>query len=218
MRKPFLFAIAGITLAGCHSAPPPKAPAPEPNAAEIARQRHVQDSLDAVNLATADSLERIRQLALVEHARADSVEKARLADVAAAQKVADEAAAKSTALRQELGVMVHFDAGKSHIEQDDRAALDRKVAILNANPAVRLRITGACDERGSDQYNQALGTRRATAVERYLVGQGIDAARLDQASSGEKSPIDAGKDEAAWAQNRRAEFVIVSGDVPLAMN
>jgi peptidoglycan-associated lipoprotein len=218
MRKTtVLITIAGIALAGCHSAPPPKA-APEPTAAEIALQRHVQDSLDAVSRATADSVELARQAALAERARADSVEQARLAAEAAALKAAEEAAAKSTALRQELGVMAHFDTGKAQIRQDDRAALDRKVAILNANPAVRLRITGACDERGSEQYNQALGTRRAAAVQRYLVGQGIDATRLDQASLGEKSPIDSGHNEAAWAQNRRTEFVIVSGDTPLAMN
>jgi hypothetical protein len=79
-----------------------------------------------------------------------------------------------------------------------------------------VRITGACDDRGSDAYNQALGDRRAAAVKRYLVAQGIDAARLEQASVGEKSPLDAGSGEAAWARNRRAEFTILSGDSPLA--
>ena len=137
---------------------------------------------------------------------------------AAALKAAQELAEKDVELRKELAVMVHFDVGRTEIEGDDQAALDRKVAILNANPAVRLQITGACDERGSDAYNQALGSRRATAVQRYLVGKGIDTARLDQVSSGEKSPIDSGSDEAAWAQNRRAEFVVMSGDTPLAMN
>ncbi len=164
--------------------------------------------------ATADSVERARQVELAARARADSVEQARLA----AETAEREAADRSSALRTELGTMVHFDAARAELQPDGRTALDRKVAILNANPAVRLQITGACDERGSDRYNMALGERRAAAVKRYLVGQGIDVTRLDQLSSGEKSPIVAGSDEAAWAQNRRAEFVIVSGDSPLAMN
>jgi hypothetical protein len=91
------------------------------------------------------------------------------------------------------------------------------VAILKANPTVRVQITCACDERGSEQYNQALGQRRASAVKRYLVDHGIAAARLDERSSGEQSPIDAGSGEAAWAQNRRAEFVVVSGSTQPAM-
>lgn len=135
----------------------------------------------------------------------------------AAETAAREAAEKSAELREELGVMVHFDVAQARIQPDGHAALDRKVTILTANPTVRLQITGACDERGSDQYNLALGNRRAAAVKRYLIEKGIDAARLDVMSSGEQSPIDSGRDEAAWARNRRAEFVIVGGDALLAM-
>jgi peptidoglycan-associated lipoprotein len=210
-----LITITGVALAsGCHSSPPSPPPTPQPTEAEIAMHRHTQDSLDAVSRAAVDSVERARQVELAERARADSAERARLAVEAAAR----EAAEQSSALRTELEVMVHFDAARSQLQPDGRTALDRKVAILKANPAVRLQITGACDERGSDQYNMALGERRASAVRRYLVEQGIDVARLDVLSSGEKSPIDSGSGEAAWAQNRRAEFVIVSGDSPLAMN
>jgi len=214
-RISFLIPIAAVVLAAaCHSSPPPETPAPQPTEAEIALQRHMQDSLDAVARATADSVEQARQqLALAEKARADSIEQVRLATEAAAR-----ATEKDAELRQELGVMVYFDVAQAQIQTDGQAILDRKVAILNANPAVRIRITGACDERGSDQYNEALGERRAAAVEKYLTGKGIDVARLDQVSNGEKDPVDSGSDEAAWARNRRAEFVIVSGDMPLAMN
>lgn len=215
-RITFLIPIAAVVLAAaCHSSPPPETPAPQPTEAEIALQRHMQDSLDAVARATADSIEQARQqLALAEKARADSVEQVRLATEAAAR----EATEKDAELRKELGVMVYFDVAQAQIQTDGQAVLDRKVAILNANPAVRLRITGACDERGSDQYNEALGQRRAAAVKQYLTGKGIDVSRLDQVSNGEKDPVDSGSDEAAWARNRRAEFVIVSGDMPLAMN
>jgi peptidoglycan-associated lipoprotein len=132
--------------------------------------------------------------------------------VAAAAAVARE----NATLRDELAVMVHFDVAQAEIQSVGHAALDRKVAILKANPMVRVRITGACDDRGSDEYNEALGDRRAAAVQRYLVANGIDAARLEQVSAGEKFPIDAGTGEVAWARNRRAEFKILSGDAPLA--
>jgi peptidoglycan-associated lipoprotein len=214
MRKVLLMSCtAAAFIAACHSSPPAETPAPQPSEAEVAMHRHMQDSLDAVARATADSIEQARLLAIAERARADSIEQARLAAVTAARLAAEQ----STALRQELAVMVHFDVAQSQLLPDGRAALDRKIAILNANPAVRLQITGATDERGSDRYNVALGERRAAAVKRYLTDQGIDVARLDGISTGESSPIAAGSDEAAWAQNRRAEFAIVSGDTPLAM-
>ena len=219
MRKTtFLIAIAGVALAaGCHNTPPPQSPTPQPTEAEVARSRQVQDSLEVVNRAAAAAAERDRQLEVANRARADSIERARVATQAAERKAADEAAEKNTELRKELGVMVHFEVAAARVLPDGGAALDRKVDILNANPTLRLRITGATDERGSDHYNLALGNRRASAVKQYLVGKGIDAARLDEMSSGETSPIDAGKDEPAWARNRRAEFSVVSGDMLLSM-
>jgi len=212
MRKTAFFIVLvllGFTVA-CNRAPPPVAATPQPTDAEIAQQRATQDSLDAVRRATADSVELARQTALAAQARADSVEQARVAAAAAV-------ATQNATLRDELAVMVHFDVARAEILPDGHAALDRKVAILKANPLVRVRITGACDDRGSDEYNQALGDRRAAAVQRYFVAQGIDAARLEQVSTGENSPLDAGSGEAAWARNRRAEFLILSGDSPLAM-
>ncbi|HEX9630990.1 MAG TPA: OmpA family protein [Gemmatimonadales bacterium] len=211
MRKTafiIILVLLGFAVA-CNRAPPPVAATPQPTAAEIAQQRRTQDSLDAVRRATADSVEQARLVALAERARADSVERARVAAAAAVAR-------QNATLRDELAVMVHFDVAKAEIQPDGHAALDRKVAILNANPTVRVRITGACDDRGSDEYNQALGDRRAAAVQRYLVAKGIDAARLEQGSVGENSPIDAGSGEVAWARNRRAEFMILSGDWPLA--
>jgi peptidoglycan-associated lipoprotein len=208
MRKTaFFLALAALALSvACNRAPPPVAATPQPTAAELALQRRAQDSVDAVRRATADSVERARVAALAARARADSIEQARLATVR-----------QNATLREELGVMVHFDVARAELQADDRAALDRKVAILKGNPDVRVRITGACDDRGSDAYNQALGDRRAAAVMRYLVAQGVDAARLEAVSVGETSPIDVGSGEIAWAQNRRAEFLIVSGESPLAM-
>src|SRR5207245_10761872 len=91
------------------------------------------------------------------------------------------------------------------------AALDERVALLQANPALRTRNSGHCDERGSDEYNLALGNRRATAAKQYVVSHGIDGSRIETVSYGEERPLASGHDEGAWAQNRRDEFEILSG-------
>ena len=110
---------------------------------------------------------------------------------------------------------IHFDYDKSDIKPEDTQRLDGKGALLKQFSALRIRITGHCDERGSDQYNIALGMRRATAAKTYLVQLGIDASRIDVASLGREVPIDPGHDESAWAQNRRDEFDIIAGSQSL---
>jgi peptidoglycan-associated lipoprotein len=130
---------------------------------------------------------------------------------AATRARADSLAQASTALREELAGLIHFEFDRSGIQSADRAALDRKAAILTANPAVRVRIAGYCDERGSDEYNLALGNRRAAAAKQYLIERGIDAGRLDAVSFGSASPVDSNQNEAAWALNRRAGFEVASG-------
>jgi len=106
---------------------------------------------------------------------------------------------------------VHFDYNESAIRTDDNARLDAKAALLKQFPTVRIRITGHADERGSDQYNIALGKRRADAAKDYLVRVGIDASRIETSSLGREVPADSGHDESAWAQNRRDEFDIIAG-------
>ncbi len=107
--------------------------------------------------------------------------------------------------------MVHFDYDQSRIRSDAEAVLQRKIPILRANPGVRLRISGHADERGSVEYNLALGLRRANAVRDYLVNFGIDASRITTETFGEDRPIDPGTTEAAYQRNRRAEFTITAG-------
>ena len=181
-------------LVACGKNPPPATTtAPAPNA----------DSIAAAERARADS------------AAADSARRAQEeAERIARQRAADSAAAASgamTEVRNMLAAMIHFDFDKSALRSDDQAALDQKVSILQANSAVRIRISGHCDERGSDEYNLALGNRRATAAKQYLVSHGIDAGRIETVSYGEERPVATGHDEASWAQNRRDEFEILSG-------
>ena len=213
MRKTTVVSLIAVALlAACSGAPPPESPTPQ----DDTMQRHVLDSIATVSRTQGDSVNRT-QRGILASARADSAEQVRMVAAAATRQEASAAAVRNDDLRQELGSMIHFDVGRSRLRVDGSAALDRKVSILNANPEVRLQITGATDDRGSEAYNQALGNRRANAVKQYLVDKGIDAGRLREMSSGENSPLETGRGEAAWARNRRVEFLIVSADRPLAL-
>jgi len=101
-----------------------------------------------------------------------------------------------------------FDFDKDEIRPDQRDPLSADADWLKKNPTVRITIEGHCDERGTRQYNMALGERRANSAKEYLVSLGIDAGRIQTISYGKDRPFDPGHDESAWAKNRRAHFVI----------
>jgi len=101
---------------------------------------------------------------------------------------------------------IHFDYDQYVLSTTARDTLAANATILKALPTVKVKIEGHCDERGSDQYNIALGERRAQAALNYLVSLGVNAGQLSTVSFGEEMPLDPGHGEAAWAQNRRAEF------------
>ena len=103
---------------------------------------------------------------------------------------------------------VFFDFDKSTIRDDQKAALNDNVGWLKGNSAAKLLIEGHCDERGTAEYNLALGERRAKAVKDYLVGAGIAADRLSTISYGKERPFVLGHDESAWKWNRRGHFVL----------
>ncbi|NJD11418.1 MAG: peptidoglycan-associated lipoprotein [Gemmatimonadetes bacterium] len=174
--------IAGLPLAACAKKPPAPVEPPKPTLPDTAGQGAAR-----------------------ERARQDSIA---AAERARAEAAAREATARATAVLQE---MVFFDYDVSELRQDAQEALGRKVPILRANAGITLRVTGHADERGSLEYNLALGMRRAQSVKDYLAGFGIDGARIQIDSMGEDQPLDEGHDEAAWAKNRRAEFGITGG-------
>jgi peptidoglycan-associated lipoprotein len=103
---------------------------------------------------------------------------------------------------------VFFEYNSSELEAAGRTVLDENAAVLKRSNAWIVTIEGHCDERGSAEYNLALGERRAVAVRTYLVSLGIPGDRLRTVSYGKEFPFDPGHDEAAWAKNRRAHFVI----------
>ncbi|MBB5022571.1 peptidoglycan-associated lipoprotein Pal [Desulfurispira natronophila] len=102
---------------------------------------------------------------------------------------------------------VHFDFDRSSIRSDARKILDNNVTFMERNPEVKIVIEGHCDERGSSDYNLALGDRRAQSVKDYLVTNGIDASRITTISYGKEKPADPRSNESAWQKNRRGEFV-----------
>jgi peptidoglycan-associated lipoprotein len=137
----------------------------------------------------------------------DSAERERLEK----ERMAREAAEKARTVTADLAAMINFDYDQAVVRQADQATLDRKAAIMAANPSLKIRIAGHADERGSDEYNLALGNRRAAAAKRYLENKGVDASRIDVVSYGEERPLNPGNDETAYAQNRRDEFEVTAG-------
>ncbi len=103
---------------------------------------------------------------------------------------------------------VYFEYDKAVLLPEARDNLRNKAKWLTANPDISVVIEGHCDERGSNDYNMALGDRRAGSVKTFLVDLGIASQRLTTISYGEEKPLDPGHDEEAWAKNRRAHFVI----------
>jgi peptidoglycan-associated lipoprotein len=107
-----------------------------------------------------------------------------------------------------VGDRVFFNFDKSELSTEAQATLDRQAAWLKKYSAAKITIEGHCDERGTREYNLALGERRATAAKNYLVAAGISAARISTVSYGKERPAVVGSNEAAWAQNRRAVTVV----------
>ena len=107
---------------------------------------------------------------------------------------------------------IHFDFDKSDIRLGDARILDGDARWLTANGKHLVLIEGHCDERGTNEYNMALGERRARATMTYLMSKGIQQSRISTISYGEERPVCTGHDEACWSQNRRAQFLAKSGE------
>lgn len=171
---------AGLPLVACGGGPEP-APPPEPTVDEDA-ERRAREAREARERAEREARERA------------------------------EAEARRRAERERvLGIVaerVHFDFDRSNIRPDQESILQRKIEVLRQYPNLRLQIEGHCDERGSDEYNLALGQRRAESVKRYLTSYGLGGDRFTTISYGEERPVNPASNESAWAQNRRSEFVV----------
>ena len=105
---------------------------------------------------------------------------------------------------------IHFDFDKSDIRADSREILQKNADWLQNNPDIKIQIEGHCDERGTAEYNLALGERRAMSTKKYLISLGISADRIYTISYGEELPIDPNHSEDAWSKNRRAHFLVIT--------
>jgi len=185
-----------VAAAACGGGQPETAPTPDPDS--IAREQARRDSI-AAERARADSIRRAQE-------EADRIARQRRADSLAAVRRENEA------VMEMVRRMVNFDFNKSAIRDgQDTEVLEQKLAILQTNSGLRIEITGHCDERGTDEYNMALGMRRAVSAKQFLVDRGIAESRVTVRSRGEEQPLDSGHDEQAWTQNRRGEFRVSSG-------
>jgi peptidoglycan-associated lipoprotein len=166
-----------------------------------------QAELDAAKKAADE--EAARKAAAEEAARKAAAEAAakKAAEEAAAKKAAEEAAAAAfKAAADKALVNIHFDFDKSDIKEADRALLQGIADFMKAYPQAKVEIQGHCDERGTNEYNLALGNRRAAAALAYLKTLGVDEARFTTISFGKEKPLCTEAKEACWSQNRRDEF------------
>lgn len=194
---------AAITVVAC-SKKPETAPTPATNPATTAPA----GTAIAAPTTAADSAARATavrdSLARAAATREAAIRKMRDDSVAAVRALANKTAAE---IKQMMLATVYFDYDKADVRDDTHAALELKLPILTANRALRVRIAGHTDERGSDEYNLALGQRRADAAKKYFVNLGLDASRVIAISNGKEKPRDPGHDERAWLQNRRDDLL-----------
>ena len=185
-------AVLGVlALGACGGDPEPEAPTPVVTADTAAERR-------------------TREAAAAEAAR-----QAEARRLEAERQARERAAAEARRARETLAQRVHFDFDQSTVTPAAEAILRNHVTVLRAYPDVRLRITGHADERGSTEYNLALGQRRAQAVKDFYTTSGLNASRFEVVSLGEERPLVRESNEAAWAQNRRAEMTIIAGESSL---
>ncbi|HSC19902.1 MAG TPA: peptidoglycan-associated lipoprotein Pal [Rhizomicrobium sp.] len=114
-------------------------------------------------------------------------------------------------LRVNVGDTVHFEYDRYDVREEDRTTLQRQAQWLQKYPQVRVTVEGHCDERGTREYNLALGARRANAVKEYLISLGVSSGRVQTISYGKERPICTDSSEACYAQNRRSVTVVTSG-------
>ncbi|MFI5279229.1 MAG: OmpA family protein [Gemmatimonadales bacterium] len=191
-----------LVLAACHSSTPVASnPTPQPN----------QDSAAPATMArTGTTTARTVALTDAERQRmhADSVRAQVKGDMSTQGPGATSwglAKNDSTALADRI----HFDYDRADLSPEDLGQLDAKRQVLVAHPGLVIEIAGNADERGPDEYNLALGERRAAAAKRWLLAAGIAPSRISIVSWGEERPLEAGHEESSWQKNRRDEFLVV---------
>jgi peptidoglycan-associated lipoprotein len=169
-------------------------PVVDTSAADAARKKAEEEAAAAKKRAEEDAAK-----AAKKRAEEDAAAKKR-AEAEAAQKMLQD---QINAVESEK---IFFDYDKADLNPEAQSTLQNKAKFLQVNPVYKLTVEGNCDERGTNEYNLALGERRADAAKKFLVSLGISENRISTISFGEEKPVDPGQNEAAWAKNRRDEF------------
>ena len=189
-------------------------------------KKQVKQEAPAIDLEAEARAKAAAEAAAAAKAKAEADAKARAeaeaaaakakaeAEAAAAKAKAEaEARAKAEQLRQEISAFesdhIYFDYDKAELKSEAQDILTKKAAFLQANPDYNVKIEGNCDERGTTEYNLALGERRATAASKFINALGVAESRISTVSYGEEKPVDTGHNENAWSKNRRDEFKLI---------
>ena len=165
----------------------------------------------AAEVATAEKETTIAKRAQQEEARrAEEVRIEKLEELEAAKRREADAKARQQAVAERFEAQpIYFDFDKFSIRNEARAVLEKTAAFLKENTSIHMRIEGNCDERGTNEYNLALGERRANSAKLFLVSLGISPDRIRTISYGEERPLARGDSEDAWAKNRRDDLVLL---------
>lgn len=192
LRHAVVLALLPISILGaCKKRPAATSPTPDTSAV---------DPYAGNDAAREDSIRMANERAARDRAEADRLERERVER-------------ETASAREVLTEIVFFEFDSDQIAGQAEQNLRLKAAVLAANPDVRLRIEGHADQRGSTEYNLALGQRRAEAVRAFLANYGVNPDRFSTVSFGKERPLIEGDDEDSWARNRRAEFGITGGQV-----
>lgn len=192
----------GLVITGCPKKTvvreePSVKKAEEPAVAE----REKAAKLEAEKAATEKELARIRE---------EEAKKAKEKEFEKSLVAKKEPGIAGEVFESRLLKDIHFDFDKYDIRSGDAEILKENAALLMKHPKVKIQIEGHCDERGTNEYNLALGERRANAAKKYLISLGLTADRISSISYGEERPLDPGHNEEAWAKNRRGHSVVLS--------
>ena len=149
------------------------------------------------------------EIEVAERAEIEEREEEELAERIEAEEEVEEVALPERDAAILEGEAIYFEFDKSFIKPEYRAILREKAGVLRDNPSIHIRIEGNCDERGTNEYNIALGERRANSARSFLMSLGIPSFRIETMSYGEERPLFLGHDENSWSRNRRDDFVVM---------
>jgi len=196
----------GLILTGCPKKTVVKEEPSVKRAEELAGEREKAAKLEAER-AAKEKEAREKELARI---REEEAKKAREKEFEKSLVAKKEPGIEGEVLESKLLKDIHFDFDKYDIRSGDAEILKENAALLMKHPTLKIQIEGHCDERGTSEYNLALGERRANSAKKYLVSLGMRADQISTISYGEEKPLDPGHNEEAWAKNRRDHFIILS--------